>query len=101
LLKKQNKIVKIEKKEHEYPFCYRCDTPLFYKAMPALFVNIDKIRKNKVRRLPVIENQKIIVQSTRDFGGIIAINDSTYDFNSGDIVEVRLSDKPLKVIELK
>jgi len=49
----------------------------------------------------VLENKSIIVKSTRDFGGIIAINDSTYDFNSGDVVEVRLSDKPLKVIELK
>ncbi len=49
LLKKQGKIVKIEKKEHEYPFCYRCDTPLFYKAMPAVFVNLDKIRKNLLK----------------------------------------------------
>ncbi|MEI7718779.1 MAG: isoleucine--tRNA ligase [archaeon] len=48
-LKKQGKIVKIEKKEHEYPFCYRCDTPLFYKAMPALFVNIAKIKDNLIK----------------------------------------------------
>jgi isoleucyl-tRNA synthetase len=45
-LKKQGKIVKIEKKEHDYPFCHRCDTPLFYKAMPAVFVNIQKIKNN-------------------------------------------------------
>ncbi len=44
-LKKQGKIVKTESHEHEYPFCHRCDTPLFYKAMPALFVNIQKIKK--------------------------------------------------------
>lgn len=48
-LKKQGKIIKIEKKEHEYPFCYRCDTPLFYKAMPALFVNITKIKDNLIK----------------------------------------------------
>jgi len=48
-LKKQGKIVKIEKKEHEYPFCYRCDTPLFYKAMPAVFVNIQKIKENLLK----------------------------------------------------
>jgi isoleucyl-tRNA synthetase len=48
-LKKQGKIVKIEKKEHEYPFCYRCDTPLFYKAMPALFVNIEKIKEKMIK----------------------------------------------------
>jgi len=47
------------------------------------------------------EKEKIVVESTRNFGGIIAINDSTYDFNTGDIVEVKISDSPLKVIKLK
>jgi isoleucyl-tRNA synthetase len=45
-LKKQGKVVKIEKKEHDYPFCHRCDTPLFYKSLPAVFVNIQKIKQN-------------------------------------------------------
>lgn len=44
-LKSQGKIVKIEKKDHEYPFCYRCETPLIYNAIPAWFVNIQKIKK--------------------------------------------------------
>ncbi len=44
-LKKKGKIVKIEKKEHEYPFCYRCDSPLMYKAIPSLFLNIQKVKK--------------------------------------------------------
>jgi len=43
-LKKQNKIVLIKKTEHEYPFCYRCDTKLIYRAIPAWFVNIQKIK---------------------------------------------------------
>ncbi|MCX6750650.1 MAG: class I tRNA ligase family protein, partial [Candidatus Pacearchaeota archaeon] len=30
--------------EHEYPFCYRCDTKLIYRAIPAWFVNIQKIK---------------------------------------------------------
>lgn len=47
------------------------------------------------------EGERLIVESTRDFGGIIAINDSTYEFNTGDIVEVKLSKNPLKVIEIK
>jgi len=29
---------------HNYPFCWRTDTPLMYKAMPAWFVNIEKIK---------------------------------------------------------
>ncbi len=46
-LKKENKVVLIRKMEHEYPFCYRCDTKLMYRAIPAWFVDIQKI-KSKV-----------------------------------------------------
>lgn len=49
LLKSQGKIVKIERKEHEYPFCYRCETPLMYRALPAWFVDIDKIREKMLK----------------------------------------------------
>lgn len=49
-----------------------------------------------------IENgDKITIESMRNFGGILAINDSTYDFNEGDVVEIEISDKPLEVIKLK
>ncbi len=44
-LKEQNKVVMIKKVKHEYPFCYRCDTKLIYRALPAWFVNIQKIKK--------------------------------------------------------
>lgn len=43
-LKNKGKIVLIKKIEHEYPFCYRCDTKLIYRAIPAWFVNIQKIK---------------------------------------------------------
>jgi isoleucyl-tRNA synthetase len=43
-LKKQGKIISVRKVEHEYPFCYRCDTKLIYRAIPAWFVNIEKIK---------------------------------------------------------
>lgn len=29
---------------HSYPFCYRCDTRLFYNAIPAWFVDIAKLK---------------------------------------------------------
>lgn len=29
-----------EKIKHTYPFCWRCDTPLFYNAMPSWFVAV-------------------------------------------------------------
>lgn len=30
---------------HSYPFCYRCGTALFYNALPAYFINIQKIKE--------------------------------------------------------
>ena len=35
---------------HSYPFCWRCGTALFYNAIPAWFINIQKIKKNLVSR---------------------------------------------------
>jgi len=29
---------------HAYPFCYRCATPLYYSAVPAWFINIQKLK---------------------------------------------------------
>lgn len=49
-LKKDGKAIMSRKIEHEYPFCYRCDTKLIYRALPAWFVNIQKI-KNKLLEL--------------------------------------------------
>jgi isoleucyl-tRNA synthetase len=43
-LKEKKKIVLVKLIEHEYPFCYRCDTKLIYRAIPAWFVNIQKIK---------------------------------------------------------
>jgi len=44
-LKISKKAVLSRKIEHEYPFCYRCETKLMYRALPAWFVNIEKIKK--------------------------------------------------------
>ena len=30
---------------HSYPHCYRCETPLFYNAIPAWFINVQKIKE--------------------------------------------------------
>jgi isoleucyl-tRNA synthetase len=43
-LKKSGKAIMSRKMEHEYPFCYRCDTKLMYRALPAWFVDIQKIK---------------------------------------------------------
>jgi isoleucyl-tRNA synthetase len=43
-LKKTGKVIMSKKMEHEYPFCYRCDTKLMYRALPAWFVDIQKVK---------------------------------------------------------
>ncbi|MCL5004147.1 MAG: isoleucine--tRNA ligase [Patescibacteria group bacterium] len=47
-LKSRDLLYREEKIVHPYPFCYRCDTPLFYNAVPAWFINIQKIKKELV-----------------------------------------------------
>lgn len=44
-LKKAGKAIFSQKIEHEYPFCYRCDTKLIYRALPAWFVDVHKVKK--------------------------------------------------------
>ncbi len=44
LLKESGKLVKSERINHSYPFCYRTHTPLIYKAIPTWFVAVESIR---------------------------------------------------------
>lgn len=37
-------VLKLEKLTHSYPFCYRCSTPLYYNAVPAWFINVQKLK---------------------------------------------------------
>ena len=43
-LKKRNLLFKEEWYEHEYPFCWRCSTPLLYFAKESWFVNMQKVK---------------------------------------------------------
>jgi len=45
-LSSRNLVYKSEMTTHSYPFCYRCGTALFYNALPAYFINIQKIKKD-------------------------------------------------------
>lgn len=49
----------------------------------------------------IFEGEKLVIESKRDFGGIIAVDYVTRDFNKGSIAKISLSDKPLKVLTLK
>ncbi|MDO8556352.1 MAG: isoleucine--tRNA ligase [Nanoarchaeota archaeon] len=35
---------------HSYPFCYRCETPLFYNAVDSWFVDIQKVKQKLLER---------------------------------------------------
>jgi isoleucyl-tRNA synthetase len=43
-LEKAGQLYRVIPHQHEYPFCWRCRTPLYYNAIPAWFINIQKIK---------------------------------------------------------
>lgn len=53
-LKKRNLLYQSGLTEHEYPFCWRCDTPLLYIARHSWFIEMSKLRDELLKN-----NQKI------------------------------------------
>lgn len=49
-LKQKNLLYKSEHYTHSYPHCYRCATPLYYLALPAWFINIQKIKPQLLKQ---------------------------------------------------
>lgn len=43
-LEQKNLVYKRQNYTHSYPHCWRCSTPLFYSALPAWFLNVQKIK---------------------------------------------------------
>ena len=48
-LKENGLLVKKEQYTHSYPFCWRTDTPLIYKAMSSWYVKVTDVRDNMVK----------------------------------------------------
>ena len=48
-LKENRKLVKKEQYTHSYPFCWRTDTPLIYKAMSSWFVRVSDFNDEMVK----------------------------------------------------
>ena len=44
LIKEMGRLVQKDNLLHSYPFCWRSDTPLIYKAVPSWFVKVEEIR---------------------------------------------------------
>ena len=47
-LKETGKVFKQDKYRHSYPFCWRSDTPLIYRAIKTWFVNVEVLRERMV-----------------------------------------------------
>lgn len=47
-LKKNGRVFKQDTIQHSYPYCYRSDTPLIYRAVSSWFVNVEKIKENLI-----------------------------------------------------
>ena len=45
-LKKEDKLVKRDQILHAYPHCWRCSSPLIYRAVGSWFVSVEKIKKD-------------------------------------------------------
>lgn len=48
-LKSKNLLFKKEMYKHSYPFCWRTDTPLIYKAVSSIFVAVTKIKDDLIK----------------------------------------------------
>jgi isoleucyl-tRNA synthetase len=47
-LKAIDRLVKSENLKHSYPFCWRSDTPLIYRAVPSWFVSVESIKERLI-----------------------------------------------------
>ncbi len=43
-LKKRHLLFRIEKINHDYPFCWRCDSPLLYYGINSWFIDVSSVR---------------------------------------------------------
>ncbi|MCI5863449.1 MAG: isoleucine--tRNA ligase [Lachnospiraceae bacterium] len=48
-LKSRNQLFSAPKLEHEYPFCWRCDTPLIYYARESWFIKMSEVKDNLIK----------------------------------------------------
>ena len=48
-LKKRGLIEGVQSYEHEYPFCWRCDSPLLYYAMESWFIAMTKVQESLIK----------------------------------------------------
>lgn len=52
VIKESGRLVQKDVLHHSYPFCWRSDTPLIYKAVPSWFIKVEEIKDK------IVENNK-------------------------------------------
>ena len=45
-LKEDGRLVNLSQIKHSYPFCWRSETPLLYRAVPSWFMRVQQMRQN-------------------------------------------------------
>lgn len=61
----------------------------------------NRLYKAEILSGDVSERDALRFESTRDYGGILAVDNEVYDFNRGDKLEIKLSEFPLRVVVRK
>jgi isoleucyl-tRNA synthetase len=49
IIKDMGRLVQKDNLDHSYPFCWRSDTPLIYKAVPSWFIKVEEFRDDIVK----------------------------------------------------
>ncbi|OHS95009.1 isoleucyl-tRNA synthetase family protein [Tritrichomonas foetus] len=62
-LKAEGKLIKLGTISHKYPYCWRSDTPLLYRAIPSWFVRVEANRERLIKN--TLETEWV-PQSIRD-----------------------------------
>ncbi|MFA6006665.1 MAG: class I tRNA ligase family protein [Candidatus Paceibacterota bacterium] len=70
-----------EKIIHSYPHCYRCETPLYYYALPSWFVNIQKEKSHILSRAEEMAWIPAHLKEGRFKGGVESAPDWTISRN--------------------
>ncbi|XP_053611705.1 isoleucine--tRNA ligase, cytoplasmic isoform X1 [Plodia interpunctella] len=48
-LKARNRLVQVGQEKHSYPYCWRSETPLIYKAVPSWFVRVEQMSQDLLK----------------------------------------------------
>ncbi|XP_068622439.1 isoleucine--tRNA ligase, cytoplasmic [Battus philenor] len=48
-LKARNRLIQVGQVKHSYPFCWRSETPLIYKAVPSWFVRVEQMSQDLLK----------------------------------------------------